>query len=150
MLDDHPLSIELVAPHLKTLTPRQIRDEFGQLLERFADEGAYEGRNRSLLASLEFSKRRLSQAAQQMLPYLAWFEGGVFEQFLLDFTELAPEAWAPSAAELVATALLKVEELRSSTRPTCASTRPCPTPPAPATCPTQRPPRSASSPSTWR
>jgi hypothetical protein len=110
MLDDHPLSIELVTPHLKTLTPRRIRDEFGQLLESFAEAGAYEGRNRSLLASLEFSKRRLSPAALAALPYLAWFAGGVFEDNLLHFTELAPEAWDAIRVELVATALVKVED----------------------------------------
>lgn len=110
-LQDHPLSIELVAPHLKTLPPQRIRDEFGVLLKRFADETAYEGRNRSLLASLEFSKRRLSPAAQEILPYLAWFEGGVFEAFLLLFAELDPAQWESIRAELVATALVKVEEL---------------------------------------
>jgi tetratricopeptide (TPR) repeat protein len=109
-LDDHPLSIELVAPHLKSLPPARIQAEFGQLLERFSDERAYEGRNRSLLASLEFSKRRLSPEAQALLPTLAWFEGGVFEQFLLDFANLQPEAWQPLRDELVATALIRVEE----------------------------------------
>lgn len=86
MLDDHPLSIELIAPHLKTLTPAEIRSEFGCLLDRFKNDTAVEARNRSLLASLEFSKRHLSQAAQDVLPYLAWFERGVFERILLDFT----------------------------------------------------------------
>lgn len=109
-LDDHPLSIELVAPHLKTLTPQTIREEFDRLLARFADGSAFEGRNRSLLASLAFSSRRLSQAAQAALPYLAWFAGGAFEVCILDFTGLEPEAWAAIRAELVATALVKVEE----------------------------------------
>ncbi|HEY0736860.1 MAG TPA: tetratricopeptide repeat protein [Herpetosiphonaceae bacterium] len=116
-LQDHPLSIELVAPHLKTMTPQRIRDEFGVLLQRFADENAPEGRNRSLLASLEFSKRRLSPEAQAVLPYLAWFEGGVFEQILLAFTELDPAQWEAIRAELVATALVKVEELPQFSTP---------------------------------
>jgi len=109
-IDDHPLSIELIAPHLKTLTPAQIRVEFSGLLNRFADATAYESRNRSLLASLEFSKNRLSEEAQKVLPYLAWFEGGVFEAYLLAFAELDPETWAPVRAELVSTALVSVEE----------------------------------------
>lgn len=109
-LDDHPLSIELVAPHLKELTPATIRHEFGQLLERFSHEGAAEGRNRSLQASLAFSCKRLSQAAQQMLPYLAWFEGGVFEKFLLDFAMLDARSWMQVRNELVATALIKIED----------------------------------------
>ncbi|HEY0604301.1 MAG TPA: tetratricopeptide repeat protein, partial [Herpetosiphonaceae bacterium] len=116
-LQDHPLSIELIAPHLKTLTPQRIRDEFGDLMKRFADESAPEGRNKSLLASLEFSKRRLSPAAQAVLPYLAWFEGGVFERFFLDFAELDPAQWEAIRAELVATALVKVEELEQFTTP---------------------------------
>ena len=49
-IDDHPLSISLVAPHLKTLTPAQIREELRKGLERFADASAEEGRNRSLMA----------------------------------------------------------------------------------------------------
>ena len=110
-LDDHPLSIELVAPHLKELKPKEIRTDFGKLLERFENASAFEARNKSLLASLEFSKKRLSKAAQAVLPYLAWFEGGVFEQFFLHFTELAAEAWAAIRAQLVATALVKVEQL---------------------------------------
>jgi len=111
MLADHPLSIELVTPHLKGLTPAQIRDDYAALLERFADERAYEGRNRSLLASLEFPRQRLSAAAQAVLPYLAWFEGGAFEQSILVFANLQPEAWQPIRDELAATALVQVEEV---------------------------------------
>ncbi|MFO1428853.1 MAG: tetratricopeptide repeat protein [Candidatus Competibacteraceae bacterium] len=110
-LDDHPLSIELVAPHLRHLTPLQIREDFGKLVAQFANGDAFEQRNSSLLASLIFSTRRLSANAQAVLPYLAWFQGGVFEQFLLAFTELDAAAWETVRAELVATALLKVEHL---------------------------------------
>jgi len=117
MLADHPLSIELVAPHLKGLTPAQIRHDYAALLERFADERATEGRNRSLLASLEFSRQRLSAAARETLPYLAWFEGGAFEQCILNFAGLQPEAWQPIRDELVATALVQVEELEWSKSP---------------------------------
>jgi len=117
MLADHPLSIELVAPHLKGLTPAEIRHDYAVLLERFADERAYEGRNRSLLASLEFSRQRLSAAAQAALPYLAWFEGGAFERFILDFANLQPEAWQPIRDELAATALVQVEQLEEFSSP---------------------------------
>ncbi|MCA9922374.1 MAG: tetratricopeptide repeat protein [Anaerolineales bacterium] len=110
-LDDHPLSIELVAPHLRRLTPTQIVADYEQLLPQFSDAAAGEGRNRSLLASLTFSQRHLSQAAQQVWPYLGWFDGGVFEAFLLLFAEIAPETWAAARAELVETALIRVEEL---------------------------------------
>jgi len=109
VLNDHPLSIELVTPHLKRLSPERIRKEFGEHLNEFAEDSAFEGRNRSLLASLRFSARHLSPAAQQTLPYLAWFEGGVFEAILLDFTQLSPDTWAAIRNELAATALVKVE-----------------------------------------
>ncbi|MFC1718199.1 hypothetical protein ACFL6S_31375, partial [Candidatus Poribacteria bacterium] len=115
IIDDHPLSIELIAPHLKTLTPAQIRTEFGDLIDHFANMGAYEERNSSLLASLEFSKKRLSEEAQKVLPYLAWFQGGVFELSFLPFAELTPEKWAAVRSELVATALVSVEELKGFT-----------------------------------
>ena len=117
MLADHSLSIELVAPHLKGLTPAEIRHDYAVLLERFTDERAYEGRNRSLLASLEFSRRRLSAAAQAALPYLAWFEGGAFEQSILNFAGLQPEAWNGIRDELAATALVQVEEVEGFSSP---------------------------------
>ena len=116
-IDDHPLSIELIAPHLKTLTPEHIRTEFSDLIERFAEMGAYEQRNSSLLASLEFSRNRLSDEARKVLPYLSWFQGGVFEAGFLAFTELDPEKWAALRSELVATALVSVEELKGFSTP---------------------------------
>jgi tetratricopeptide (TPR) repeat protein len=117
LLADHPLSLELIAPHMKELTPAEIRADFGSLLEKFANPDAREDRNKGLRASLEFSRRRLSPAAQAMLPWLAWFGGGVFEAFLLDFAELTPDTWHPIRAELEATALLKVETLERFTTP---------------------------------
>jgi len=117
-LADHPLSVELVAPHLRALTPAEILGDYTRLLERFADAGAFESRNRSLLASLEFSKGRLSEPAREVLPYLAWFEGGVFEQFLLAFAGLEPAAWEGMRDELVATALVSVQDdLKVNDRP---------------------------------
>ncbi len=93
IVDDHPLSISLVAPHLKTLRPAEIRAELGRGLARFADASAEEKRNRSLLASLEFSTRRLSKEARGVLPYLAWFEGGTFESRVRSFSQLDAEVW---------------------------------------------------------
>ncbi len=108
-LEDHPLSLALVTPHLKELTPQEIRNEFSRHLEKFIDDSAVEARNKSLLASLAFSKKRLSADAQKALPWLAWFQGGVYEKFFLDFSEMQPETWAKARAELVATALISVE-----------------------------------------
>src|SRR5205823_2952526 len=108
VLADHPLSIELVCPHLKTLTPEAIVDDFQKLLPTFSG-GAEVERNRSLLASLAFSTRRLSPQAQAVLPWLGLFSGGVFEQILLGVSEIEPAAWEAVRAELEATALVRVE-----------------------------------------
>nr|VFK29785.1 MAG: Tetratricopeptide repeat-containing protein [Candidatus Kentron sp. MB]VFK74945.1 MAG: Tetratricopeptide repeat-containing protein [Candidatus Kentron sp. MB] len=110
MLAWQPLAIELVTPHLAELTPEQIRAEFPQHLECFTDDSHPEARNRSLLASLDFSVQRLSPNARKVLPLLSWFRGGVFETFLLAFTERESAEWAAVRKELVATALIRVEE----------------------------------------
>jgi tetratricopeptide (TPR) repeat protein len=110
-LDGHPLSLELVLPHLKKLTPAKVREEMGLLLDRFTNDAAVEARNRGLRASLAFSTRRLGDAARAVLPYLAWFDGGAFEDILIDFTELAPAAWDAVREELEAVALARVEDV---------------------------------------
>lgn len=113
LLGDHPLSLSLVGPHLRSLTPAEICEDFESLLGQFKDESAEEGRNRSLLASLAFSTSRLSAEAQAVLPWLAWFQGGTFEDHILAFTQLSPDAWSAIRSELEATALLQVEELEA-------------------------------------
>ena len=79
------------------------------------DESAEEGRNRSLLASLAFSTRRLSEEARGVLPYLAWFEGGVLENHLRNFTRIDTGVWERIRVELVATALIRLEEVGFNT-----------------------------------
>ena len=108
-LADHPLSLELVGPHLRTLTPEAIRADFGKLLDKF-QQTADQGRNRSLLASLEFSRRHLSPAARAALPWLGLFSGGVFEDNLLDVSQIEPAAWEPIRTEFQGTALLRTED----------------------------------------
>ncbi len=108
-LADHPLSLELVGPYLRTLTPEAIRADFGKLLAKFQQETP-EGRNQSLLASLEFSLRHLSPAAREALPWLGLFSGGVFEINLLEVSHLAPEDWEPIRRELQGIALLRSED----------------------------------------
>src|SRR5204863_5438484 len=116
-LADHPLSLELVGPHLRSLTPEAIRADFGQLLAKFQQD-APEDRNQSLLASLEFSRRHLSPAAQAALPWLGLFRVGVFEGILLEMSQLAPEAWEPILRELHGTALVRAEdEIQLAGRP---------------------------------
>ena len=104
-LADHPLSLELVGPHLRTLSPEKIRADFTTLLAQFQQD-APEGRNQSLLASLEFSRRHLSAAARAALPWLGLFRGGVFEDNLLGVSQLDREAWEPIRRELEGIALV--------------------------------------------
>jgi hypothetical protein len=108
VLGDHPLSIELVGPHLKQLTPEQIVADFHELLDQFTGDAEVE-RNRSLLASLRFSTSRLSDQAQAALPRLGLFKGGVFEDILLQVSQMDPDLWDGVRAELEATALVRVE-----------------------------------------
>jgi tetratricopeptide (TPR) repeat protein len=116
-LADHPLSLELVGPYLRTLTPEEIRADFGNLLAKF-EQTAPEGRNQSLLASLEFSRRHLSPAAREALPWLGLFSGGVFEIVLLRLSQLVPEIWGPIRRELEGIALLREEnDLQIEVRP---------------------------------
>ncbi|MBX7211537.1 MAG: CHAT domain-containing protein [Verrucomicrobiaceae bacterium] len=114
-LADHPLSLELVGPHLKTLTPEAIRADFATLLTKFQQEAPLgpdgkPGRNSSLLASLEFSRRHLSQAAQDALPWLGLFNRGVFEHLLLDVSQIKPDSWEPIRRELQSIALVRLED----------------------------------------
>jgi tetratricopeptide (TPR) repeat protein len=108
VLGDHPLSIELVGPHLKQLTPEQIVARFHELLDQFTGDAEVE-RNRSLLASLRFSTSRLSAQAQAALPWLGLFQGGVFEDNLLNVSQMDPATWDGVRAELEATTLMRVE-----------------------------------------
>jgi len=108
-LADHPLSLELVGPHLQTLAPEEIRADFGKLLAEFEQE-APEERNQSLLASLEFSRRHLSPDAREALPWLGLFSGGVFEHNLLNVSQIDAEAWKPIRRELEGIALLRTED----------------------------------------
>ncbi|HEV7403913.1 MAG TPA: toll/interleukin-1 receptor domain-containing protein [Chthoniobacteraceae bacterium] len=110
-LADHPLSLELVGPHLRTMTPEQIRADFGKLVETMRQDSD-QSRNTSLRASLEFSRRHLSPAARAALPWLGLFSGGVFEINLLAICQIEPAAWTAIRAELQGIALLRTEDDR--------------------------------------
>jgi tetratricopeptide (TPR) repeat protein len=69
-----------------------------------------QSRNTSLRASLEFSRRHLSPAARAALPWLGLFSGGVFEQKLLELSQIEPAAWEAIRAELQGIALLRTED----------------------------------------
>ncbi|MGE3541105.1 MAG: tetratricopeptide repeat protein [Candidatus Tectimicrobiota bacterium] len=116
-LGDHPLSLELVGPHLKQLTPAQIVERFHTLLAQCSGDAEVE-RNRSLLASLRFSTSRLSAQAQAALPWLGLFQGGVFEHILLEVSQMDAAVWEGVRAELEATALVRVEmDIQIANRP---------------------------------
>src|SRR5207253_411667 len=107
-LDYHPLAIQLVLPALRTIPLATIRADFAALLPKFVDD--YEaGRNRSLLASLEYSLRRLSKEQQALLPRLVVFEGGAIEDNLLPISQIPEEEWARLRAALEQVALLTAE-----------------------------------------
>ena len=111
-LDYHPLAIQLVLPALgaSSLTLAQLTADFSTLLPRFQDD-TETGRNRSLLASLEYSLRRLSQAQRALLPRLALFEGGASENNLLAITEIPELEWMQLRSALEQAALLTAEQV---------------------------------------
>ncbi len=110
VLGCHPLSLELVVRHLKKLTPAQVQGDMRRLLEQFTRKDAEEARNRGLRASLAFSTECLSSEAREMLPWLAWFQGGVFEDVVIDFSECGAERWDCVRGELLGTALVRAED----------------------------------------
>ncbi len=117
-LDDHPLAIQLVLPALgaSSLPLAQLTADFSSLLPRFQDD-TDTGRNRSLLASLEYSLRRLSQAQRDLLPRLALFEGGASEDDLLAITEIPELEWVQLRPALEQAALLTAEQIAGFTSP---------------------------------
>jgi tetratricopeptide (TPR) repeat protein len=109
-LDHLPLAIQLVLPALGEvgMTIDRLSTEFAALLPRFSDDRET-GRNRSLLASLEYSLRRLSKWHQQIVIRLAPFEGGASEDNLLAITEIAEEDWMRLRPALERVALISPE-----------------------------------------
>lgn len=109
-LDHHPLSIQLVLPALRDYPLATVQADFAALLPRFADDRA-SGRNRSLLASLDYSLRRLSAEQRALLLRLAPFEGGASEDDLLAITEIPEAEWATLRPALERAALLSAEKV---------------------------------------
>lgn len=91
-LDYHPLAIEQVLPMLKDEAIDRVLHDFSALLERCLDETT-EGRNRSLLASLDYSLRRLTDAQREWLPRLALFEGGGLDLQICEISEIDEQDW---------------------------------------------------------
>lgn len=115
-LGGHPLSLYLVLPHLRRHTPAELIRDFEARLPGFTQGKARE-RDESLAVSLEFSLRRLGEATRAALPDLAVFQGGAFENILLEITGIDPELWKAARAELEGAALATVEALPSVALP---------------------------------
>ena len=117
-LDYHPLAIQLVLPALRetSLSLARIKADFAVLLPKFKDD-VETGRNGSLLASLDFSLRRLNEEQRAMLPRLALFEGGASEDDLLAITEIPESEWAKLRPALEQAALITAEEVGGFTAP---------------------------------
>ena len=109
-LAHHPLAIQLVLPVLRDLPISRIRTEFDALLSKFVDE-TETGRNRSLLASLEYSLQRLSEEQQALVPRLAPFQGGASEDDLLAITEIPTADWLMLRRAMEQAALLGPERV---------------------------------------
>jgi tetratricopeptide (TPR) repeat protein len=117
-LDHLPLAIQLVLPALGEvgMTIDRLSTEFAALLPCFTDNRET-GRNRSLLASLDYSLRRLTEAERQLLARLAPFEGGALEANLLAITELDEREWPRLRTALERAALLAPEQVGNFTAP---------------------------------
>jgi tetratricopeptide (TPR) repeat protein len=114
-LDEHPLAIQLVLPALRDYPLSRIRADFAALLPTFVDDTA-SGRNRSLLASLDYSLHRLGTEQRALLSRLALFEGGANEDDLLAITEIPESVWASLRSELEQAALLLTEPVHPDIR----------------------------------
>jgi tetratricopeptide (TPR) repeat protein len=116
-LDYHPLAIQLVLPALRetSLSLAKIKADFAALLPKFVDD-TETGRNRSLLASLDFSLRRLSEEQRALLPRLALFEGGASEDDLLAITEIPEGEWTKLRPALEQAALITAEDVHENIR----------------------------------
>ena len=109
-LNYNPLAIQLVLPALRELPLPRIQDEFAALLPKFVDDTAV-GRNRSLLASLNYSLQRLTEEQHRLLSRLAFFESGVGYINVLAITEISNVEWVKLRSALEQVALLTVEEV---------------------------------------
>lgn len=86
LLGGHPLSLRVVLPHLKTQTPVQLIEALRRGLDTF--RGAEEdGRDKSLMVSLDYSFAKLSKRTRQHLPFLALFSDRVYAGTLSHFSK---------------------------------------------------------------
>jgi len=121
-LGGHPLSLQLVLPHLadeevKAKAKAEDRDGVEVLIEEFEAllpgfrEGKAAARNESLTVSLDFSLRRLAAETRALLPALAVFQGRAMEDDLLAVTGIDAEMWRVARDELRQASLITLENL---------------------------------------
>src|SRR5262249_652516 len=108
-VERHPLSIELVGPHLRNMGAGEIVRDFETLLDRVKRDDAGEARDRWVKGSLEFSMSGLRAGAGEAVKWLGLFTGGVFEHILLRIGQMETGVWDKARGELEATALVGVE-----------------------------------------
>jgi hypothetical protein len=123
-LADHPLSIELVGPHLQTLTPEAIRADFAKPPRPLRAGRPARSRRRERAATRRCSRRSNSRAATSAPPRKTRCRGSACSaaassrHVLLDVSQLDPEAWEPIRDELQGIALVRVEdEIQIANRP---------------------------------
>lgn len=81
LLGGHPLSLRVVLPHLKTQSPVQLIEDLRRGGDRFSGVEE-EGRDKSLIVSLDYSFARLSERCRRHLPFLAFFSERVYAEIL--------------------------------------------------------------------
>ncbi|MEG4840536.1 tetratricopeptide repeat protein [Microcoleus sp. B9-D4] len=92
LLGGHPLSLRVVLRHLKTQTPVQLIEGLRRGLDTF--QGAEEeGREKSLVVSLDYSFANLSARARQHLPFLGLFSERVGADVLDAFSRNPDSDW---------------------------------------------------------
>jgi tetratricopeptide (TPR) repeat protein len=92
LLGGHPLSLRVVLRHLKTQTPVQLIEALRRGLDTFQG-GEEEGREKSLVVSLDYSFANLSARARQHLPFLGLFCDRVDADWLHAFSRNPDIDW---------------------------------------------------------
>ena len=111
LLDGHPLSIQIIIPHLKQ--EGNVKLLINELENLLLSPNIISGNlvAKSLEVSLHFSIDRLSTEAKALLPRLAIFKGGAWEPSLLMVTNFSESYWDSLKAELLQIGLIRVESI---------------------------------------
>jgi len=108
--DGIPLCLELIAPHFRSLTGRQIIERFEDLMTREHDEMG--PRHRSIQAALETSMQLLSDAERTVFGRLGVFAGSFSleaAEAVVAFGDVQPGGVLPAIQGLVDASLVSVD-----------------------------------------